>query len=33
MQKNLIFARQVLHLAKFWKWEFLELVKVLIKHD
>ena len=33
MQINLIFATKVLHLAQFWKWEVLELVNVLIKHD
>jgi len=25
MQMKLIFSRKVLHLASFWKWEFLEL--------
>ena len=29
-QKKLIFTRKVLHLAPFWKWEFLELGNGLI---
>ena len=33
MQIKLIFSKKILHLAMLWKWEFLELVNALIKHD
>ena len=33
MQENLIFTTKILHLASFWKWEFLELGKWSIDHS